>query len=357
MLAAALAAIVLAGIAAGVGREVGRSLRLALPFALLVALVNALVYQEGDTVLFRGGEFLGRRWDVTLEATVAGALNGMRVIVVVMRRSALLSAAVDPDELLRLLRRVSYRSALTASLATRLVPVLARDAARMGDAARCRPQPPGRLAVARAALAGALDRAVDVAAALEVRGYSLGGRSRRGGRGRGRATTCASAARPLAIAGWRPWLARSPGVGAVEAYPTLEMTTGAGRAGARGARCGAGRARAVRGPRGAAGGGACLSRWWSPSASRYRYPEATRPVAARRLTLELEPGTFTVLAGRVGLRQVDAAARALRARAALPRRRGERRAAAWAGSTCATTAPASWPPCAAPSSRSPRRRW
>ena len=39
-----------------------------------------------------------------------------------------MSAAVDPDELLKALRRISYRSALTASLATRLVPVLARDA-------------------------------------------------------------------------------------------------------------------------------------------------------------------------------------------------------------------------------------
>jgi energy-coupling factor transport system permease protein len=50
--------------------------------------------------------------------------------------------------------------------------VLARDAARMGDAARCRPQPPGRLEVTRAALTGALERAVEVAAALELRGYA-----------------------------------------------------------------------------------------------------------------------------------------------------------------------------------------
>ena len=104
-----------------------------------------------------------------------GGLTGLRVVVIVVALG-LLSAAVDPDELLRVFRRVSYRSALTASLANRLVPVLARDATRMSDAARCRPRPPGRLAVVRAALAGALDRSVDVAAALEVRGYALGGR-------------------------------------------------------------------------------------------------------------------------------------------------------------------------------------
>jgi hypothetical protein len=50
--------------------------------------------------------------------------------------------------------------------------VIARDAARMGDAARCRPRPPGRLEVTRAALTGALERSVEVAAALEVRGYA-----------------------------------------------------------------------------------------------------------------------------------------------------------------------------------------
>src|SRR5215217_5948588 len=167
------------------GRSIGirwcwpwRSLRLALPLALLVALVNPLVYAEGDTLLVRGGEMLGRRVDITLEATVAGALGGLRVVVIVVALG-LMSAVVDPDELLRLFRRISYRSALTASLATRLVPVLARDATRMGEAARCRPQPPARLAVARAAIAGALDRAVDVAAALEVRGYALGGRPAR----------------------------------------------------------------------------------------------------------------------------------------------------------------------------------
>lgn len=223
VLSAALAAIVLAGIAAGVGREIGRSLRFALPFALLITLINPLVYPEGDTLLFRGGEVLGRRIDITLEATVAGALNGMRVIVIVSA-FGLLSAAVDPDHLLRMFRRVSYRSALTATLATRLVPVLARDATRMGDAARCRPHPPGRLTVGRAALSGALDRAVDVAAALEVRGYSLGGRtarppqpwSRHDWRVGGAAVLIAMAAVAGAIAG----------LGSVEAYPTLQIDTG-----------------------------------------------------------------------------------------------------------------------------------
>jgi energy-coupling factor transport system permease protein len=224
ILSAALAAIVLAGAIAGVGREIGRSLRFALPFALLIALINPLVYPEGETLLVRGGEVLGRQIDITLEATAAGVLNGLRVIVIVSA-FGLMSAAVDPDQLLRMFRRVSYRSALTATLATRLVPVLARDATRMSDAARCRPHPPGRLAVGRAALASALDRAVDVAAALEVRGYALGGRtahrprpwSRHDWRVAGAAGAIGTAAVACAIGG----------VGSVEPYPALEIETGA----------------------------------------------------------------------------------------------------------------------------------
>jgi energy-coupling factor transport system permease protein len=223
VLGAALAAVVIGGVAAGVGREVRAALRLALPLALLLALVNPLVYAGGETLLVRGGEFLGRRVDITLEATVAGALGGLRLVVIVAALG-LLSAAVDPDELLRLFRGISYRSALTGALATRLVPVLARDAGRMGDAARCRPNPPSRLAVVRAALAGTLDRAVDVAAALEVRGYALAGRPRRRrrpwSRHDARLLAGATGIVALVIAG------AAAGVGRVDTYPRIEIATG-----------------------------------------------------------------------------------------------------------------------------------
>jgi energy-coupling factor transport system permease protein len=215
--------VVLAGVTAGVGREIGRALRLSLPLALLIALVNPIVYQGGDTLLVRGGVVLGRRVDVTLEALLSGAFAGLRVVVLVTALG-LLSAAVDPDELLRLFRRLSYRSALTASLATRLVPVLARDASRMSDAARCRPVAPGRLAVARAALSGALERAVDVAAALEVRGYASAGRVR-GARRRWSRHDMRFAAAGLTVAAGAI-AAKVAGVGGLEAYPRLELAAG-----------------------------------------------------------------------------------------------------------------------------------
>ncbi|MFL5886784.1 MAG: energy-coupling factor transporter transmembrane component T [Thermoleophilaceae bacterium] len=177
VLAGALAAVIAAGVAAGAGEDLRRVARYGIPFALVAVVLNPIVSQNGDTLLVRGGSFLGRSWDVTLEAVTYGAVMGLRLLVLILI-FGVYSACVDPDEVLRLLRRVSYRSALTAVLATRLVPVLARDTERMRDAARCRPEPPGRARVLRASLAGALERAVDVAAALEVRGYAGGGRVR-----------------------------------------------------------------------------------------------------------------------------------------------------------------------------------
>lgn len=221
--AAVIVAAYAAGAAAGVGREMNRVALLALPLAALLTVVNALVYSEGDTLLVRGGELLGRRWDVTLEALGAGGLAGLRVASVLMA-FGLLSAAVDPDALLRLFRRVSYRSALSAALAVRLVPVLARDAGRMGEAARCRAEPPERLLVARAALSGALERAVDVAAALEVRGYATASPPPRARRPWSRHDLAVAAAALVVAAG--AVAARVAGVGGVEAYPTFELALG-----------------------------------------------------------------------------------------------------------------------------------
>jgi energy-coupling factor transport system permease protein len=172
----ALGAITLAAAGAAIGAGVWRELRRialwALPLVLVIALVNALVTRNGLTVIARLGDLpLLGQVDITLEATVYGAILGLRAFALVLC-GALYTIAVDPDEVLRLFRRVSFRSALTATLATRMVPVLIRDSRRLADAQRCRPgPPPSRRQLMRAATAGVLDRALDVAAALEVRGY------------------------------------------------------------------------------------------------------------------------------------------------------------------------------------------
>ena len=225
VLAAALAAVVGAGLAAGVGRELWRAAWIAVPLGVVIAAINPLVVRDGLTVIARLGELpvLGQL-DVTLEATVYGLVLGVRAIVLI-EAFALYSAAVDPDEVLRLFRRFSYRSALTATLATRMVPVLARDARRLADAQRCRPaRPAPRLALFRAVAGGALDRAVDVAATLEVRGYGSARRAPRGRRPWSRHDVAFAAAAAAIVA--LTAATALAGIGDVRAYPTLRMDTG-----------------------------------------------------------------------------------------------------------------------------------
>jgi energy-coupling factor transport system permease protein len=223
-----LAAVALAALGAAVGarvwREVARTARYTLPLAVLVALVNALVVRDGLTVFARLGEVAPfGRIDLTVEALVFGLVLGVRVVVIVLC-CALFTAAVDPDEVLRLFRRVSFRSALTAALATRLVPVLARDARRMADARACRPRPGPRVAVLRAVATSALDRAVDVAATLEVRGYGAAGAARpeRAPWSRHDVAFAAAAAALVVLAAG----ARLAGVADFEAYPRLSAPVG-----------------------------------------------------------------------------------------------------------------------------------
>jgi energy-coupling factor transport system permease protein len=179
-LLALLLAVFAAGTACGVGPQLRRALRTAAFVAVPIVLVNVLVSRQGITVFARLGD-LGPfgQGNLTIEAAVYGSLVALRVTLLVLVTS-LASLAVDPDEALRLVRRVSFRSALTASLTTRMVPVLSADAARLAEARRTRPDVGAgrglrsRTALVNAVVAGALERALDVAATLELRGFAIG---------------------------------------------------------------------------------------------------------------------------------------------------------------------------------------
>jgi energy-coupling factor transport system permease protein len=175
LLAAGVAALS-AGLLAGARRAVRAALRMGLALAFLIVVVNVLVVDRGETVLARLGDWpLLGQVNITLESLVAGAVIGLRAAVA-MLVFAVYSACVDPDRVLRALRPLAGRSALTATLVSRLVPVAAADAARLHDAAALRgpgAAAVGKGAMARRLLAGSLDRSVDVAATLELRGYSL----------------------------------------------------------------------------------------------------------------------------------------------------------------------------------------
>jgi energy-coupling factor transport system permease protein len=224
VLAGAAGGVVVAGMAAGAGRALAVAARYGLALGVVFVAVNAIASQRGETILLRLGEVpvLGRI-DVSAEALCEGAILAGRVLIVMMA-CAVLSATVDPDRLLRLLRPVARRSALTASLITRLVPLAARDYARLSEAVALRgpaAAPVGRPAMVRRLVAGSLDRAVDVAATLELRGYARGAPGRSGARPPGRHSASFGAA-GLAICAIA-LLAALRGVGGAEVYPGVQI--------------------------------------------------------------------------------------------------------------------------------------
>ncbi len=232
VLAALFASVLIAGGTCGVLGVMIRTLRLTAPLMLLLTiLVNVLVSRSGLTVFARLGDFgpFGQM-NLTVEAAIYGLLVGVR-LVIVMLAAVLLSSTVNPDELLRGMRRVYPRSALAATIATRLIPVLARDGERMADAQRCRPDAQSggmraRLGVLRAVIASSLDRSLDVAATLEVRGYGSGRRPARQVRVVSRhdvyfaVAACATLAAAI--------VTRAPGVARFDIYPLVHLSVGAG---------------------------------------------------------------------------------------------------------------------------------
>jgi energy-coupling factor transport system permease protein len=234
-LLALLGAVLCAGWAAGVGPRLARALRTATIVAIPIVIGNVLVSRQGLTVFARLGDLgLFGQGDLTVEAAVYGGVIALK-ITLLMLITSLAGLAVDPDELLQMFRRLSFRSALTATLATRMIPVLAADSQRLAEAQRTRPGGAptgarGRVALLSAVVGGSLDRAMDVAATLEVRGFAAPRRAR-AARSRARRplsrhdiafAASAVAVLALAIAG------QVTGVAAFSSYPRIDMPTDAG---------------------------------------------------------------------------------------------------------------------------------
>lgn len=229
VLAATGAAALLAGYASAAGASLRQTLRWAWALAAMIVIVNAIVSQRGRTILLRGWDLpvLGQI-DVSAEALAEGGVLALRIVVALVV-FAVWSACVDPDRVLRAIRPIAGRSALTATLIARLVPLAAADAARLSEAGRLRgpaAAPLGRAAIARRLIAGSLDRSVEIASTLELRGYGLGIRSRlpRHAPEPGEATLLAAG---LALA-LTMLISVIKGLGQFDAYPSVSMDVDAG---------------------------------------------------------------------------------------------------------------------------------
>jgi energy-coupling factor transport system permease protein len=118
--------------------------------------------------------------DVTREELVLAAVYALRLATVGLAFSAY-ALLVDHD---RLVAAASFarRSALAVALATRLVPTLERDAVGLAEAVRGRGLEVtgvrGRARLLSPLVAGSLERAANLAEAMEARGFGSGKPSR-----------------------------------------------------------------------------------------------------------------------------------------------------------------------------------
>jgi energy-coupling factor transport system permease protein len=118
--------------------------------------------------------------DVTSEELREAAVQALRLGAVGLAFAAY-ALLLDHDRLVRA-AGFARRTALGVALATRLVPTLERDAAGLVEALRGRgvevAGARGRARLLSPLLAGSLERGLNLAEAMEARGYGRAGRTR-----------------------------------------------------------------------------------------------------------------------------------------------------------------------------------
>jgi energy-coupling factor transport system permease protein len=153
----------------------------ALGSGLAVFVLTPFVSQIGYHVLWSGPSVpvLGTI-DVTREELRIGLFQGLRLTAVALAFAAY-ALLLDHDRLVQS-ARFARRSVLAVALATRLVPTLERDAAGLSESLRGRGVEVagvrGRATLLAPLLAGSLERALNLAEAMEARGYGRPGGTR-----------------------------------------------------------------------------------------------------------------------------------------------------------------------------------
>jgi energy-coupling factor transport system permease protein len=174
-----------------------------------VFVLTPFVESVGSHVLWSGPlvPVLGYL-DVTREELAFGAVQAGRLAAVSLAFASF-ALLLDHDRLVRS-ARFARRSVLAVALATRLVPALERDAAGMVEALRGRgvavTGARGYARLASPLLAGSLERGLNLAEAMEARGYGRPGATRAPGPGWGVVDFAALAAAALVVVVGKLWL-------------------------------------------------------------------------------------------------------------------------------------------------------
>lgn len=144
---------------------------------LTVFLITPFVEVVGTHVLWTGPTIpVVGTLDIRTEELRNGLFQGLRLTAVGLA-FAVYALLLDHD---RLLTAAGWarRSTLAVALATRLVPVLERDARELRLALRGRQVQLGPVRLLSPLLAGSLERGLNLAEAMEARGYGRAGATR-----------------------------------------------------------------------------------------------------------------------------------------------------------------------------------
>jgi energy-coupling factor transport system permease protein len=181
IIAVITAGLLLVSLTAASGKRRFLYVGASLSSALSVFLLSPLVSHTGSHVLWEGPRppVVGLL-DVTSEELAAGGIQALRLAAVGLAFAAYV-LLLDLDRLLQA-AGFARRSVLAVGLATRLVPTLERDAAGLVEALRGRGVDVrglrGRARLLSPLLAGSLERSLNLAEAMEARGFGLPGRTR-----------------------------------------------------------------------------------------------------------------------------------------------------------------------------------
>lgn len=141
----------------------------------------SILFSSGSHIIFSLGPL-----HVKEESVLFATSMSLRLFLAIAT-FAILTFTVHPDQLLRVLSKFGFRSTTSLSIATRMYPTIAADSVNIEDAMRARGvefDEGNLIAKARAKapvmmplLLNSMDRSMEIAEAMEARGFGAGPRS------------------------------------------------------------------------------------------------------------------------------------------------------------------------------------
>ncbi len=159
-------------------------MKLTLYLCIAIVIINALVSNDGSHVLLKASfhiPVMGTPM-ITLEAIFFGVIMSLRLLIIISA-FAVLTFTIHPDDLMLVMikLRLPYKSVLVTSLSTRFIPTLIDDVERIIDVQRSRGleldkgrlghKIKSRMSIVIPLLSNSLDRATQVAEAMESRAF------------------------------------------------------------------------------------------------------------------------------------------------------------------------------------------